>query len=428
MNLFDAIALLLVGTALAAYVNHRLFRLPHTIGVALAALLGSLVVVLFDLLMPSLELAKGVVNFVNGLEFADTLLQGMLSFLLFAGALHVDLDRLSERKWPIALLATAGVVISTFVVAGIVYLGFKIIDQPIPFIWCLAFGALISPTDPVATLGILKSLRVPPSVAAKIAGESLFNDGVGVVVFIVILGIASGGNAGDGAMEIAIFAGEIFALEAIGGALLGLISGYLCFLALASVDDHIVEILLTLALCTGVYALASSLHLSGPIAVVIAGLLIGNQGIDRAMTDHTRDNLLRFWELSDEILNSVLFMLLGMEAIVIGLSHELLLAGIIAIVAMIAGRVVSVTAVLTAFRHTNDFDKGAAKALIWGGLKGGISVALALSLPENEAKSILIGMTYTAVIFSLLAQGLTLQKVLKRAFRDVDPNPNSLGN
>ena len=428
MNLFDAIALLLVGTALAAYVNHRLFRLPHTIGVALAALLGSLVVVLFDLLMPSLELAKGVVNFVNGLEFADTLLQGMLSFLLFAGALHVDLDRLAERKWPIALLATAGVVISTFVVAGIVYLGFKITDQPIPFIWCLAFGALISPTDPVATLGILKSLRVPPSVAAKIAGESLFNDGVGVVVFIVILGIASGGNAGDGAMEIAIFAGEIFALEAIGGALLGLVSGYLCFLVLASVDDHIVEILLTLALCTGVYALASSLHLSGPIAVVIAGLLIGNQGIDRAMTDHTRDNLLRFWELSDEILNSVLFMLLGMEAIVIGLSHELLLAGVIAIVAMIAGRVVSVTAVLTAFHQTNDFDKGAAKALIWGGLKGGISVALALSLPENEAKSILIGMTYTAVIFSLLAQGLTLQKVLKRAFRDVDPNPNSLGN
>jgi CPA1 family monovalent cation:H+ antiporter len=428
VNLFDAIALLLVGTALAAYVNHRLFRLPHTIGVALAALLGSLVVVLFDLLMPSLELAKGVVNFVNGLEFADTLLQGMLSFLLFAGALHVDLDRLAERKWPIALLATAGVVISTFVVAGIVYLGFKITDQPIPFIWCLAFGALISPTDPVATLGILKSLRVPPSVAAKIAGESLFNDGVGVVVFIVILGIASGGNAGDGAVEIAIFAGEIFILEAIGGALLGLVAGYLCFLALASVDDHIVEILLTLALCTGVYALASSLHLSGPIAVVIAGLLIGNQGIDRAMTDHTRDNLLRFWELSDEILNSVLFMFLGMEAIVIGLSHELLLAGIIAIVAMLAGRVISVMAVLTAFRHTDDLDEGAAKALIWGGLKGGVSVALALSLPENEAKSTLIGMTYTAVIFSLLAQGLTLQKVLKRAFRDVDPNPNSLGN
>jgi CPA1 family monovalent cation:H+ antiporter len=428
VNLFDAIALLLVGTALAAYVNHRLFRLPHTIGVALAALLGSLVVVLFDLLMPSLELAKGVVNFVNGLEFADTLLQGMLSFLLFAGALHVDLDRLAERKWPIALLATAGVVISTFVVAGIVYLGFKITDQPIPFIWCLAFGALISPTDPVATLGILKSLRVPPSVAAKIAGESLFNDGVGVVVFIVILGIASGGNAGDGAVEIAIFAGEIFILEAIGGALLGLVAGYLCFLALASVDDHIVEILLTLALCTGVYALASSLHLSGPIAVVIAGLLIGNQGIDRAMTDHTRDNLLRFWELSDEILNSVLFMFLGMEAIVIGLSHELLLAGIIAIVAMLAGRVISVMAVLTAFRHTDDLDEGAAKALIWGGLKGGVSVALALSLPENEAKSTLIGMTYTAVIFSLLAQGLTLQKVLKRAFRDVDPNPNSLDN
>jgi CPA1 family monovalent cation:H+ antiporter len=428
VNLFDAIALLLVGTALAAYVNHRLFRLPHTIGVALAALLGSLVVVLFDLLMPSLELAKGVVNFVNGLEFADTLLQGMLSFLLFAGALHVDLDRLAERKWPIALLATAGVVISTFVVAGTVYLGFKITHQPIPFIWCLAFGALISPTDPVATLGILKSLRVPPSVAAKIAGESLFNDGVGVVVFIVILGIASGGNAGDGAVEIAIFAGEIFILEAIGGALLGLVAGYLCFLALASVDDHIVEILLTLALCTGVYALASSLHLSGPIAVVIAGLLIGNQGIDRAMTDHTRDNLLRFWELSDEILNSVLFMFLGMEAIVIGLSHELLLAGIIAIVAMLAGRVISVMAVLTAFRHTDDLDEGAAKALIWGGLKGGVSVALALSLPENEAKSILIGMTYTAVIFSLLAQGLTLQKVLKRAFRDVDPNPNSLGN
>ncbi len=418
MNVFDAIALLLVATALAAYINHRLLRLPHTIGVALAALIGSFVVLLIDILLPSLSLAERMVSFIDSLEFADTLLQGMLSFLLFAGALHVDLDRLAERKWPIALLATAGVLISTFIVATVVYFGFAIIGQPIPFIWSLAFGALISPTDPVATLGILKSLRVPPSVAAKIAGESLFNDGVGVVVFIVILGIASGTGGGDSASEVAIFAGEIFLLEAFGGALLGLVAGYLCFLALASVDDHIVEILLTLGLCTGVYSLASSLHLSGPIAVVIAGLLIGNQGVDRAMTDHTRDNLLRFWELSDEILNSVLFMLLGMEAIVVGLSWELLLAGIVAIIAMLAGRVSAVAAVLFAFRHTDDFDKGSGKALIWGGLKGGISVALALSLPESDAKSVLIGVTYIAVVFSLLAQGLTLQRVLGRAFTD----------
>ena len=314
MTVFQAIAFLLVATAFAAYVNHRFFRLPHTIGVALAALGGSILVILFDRVFPEMGTASAVVTFVDDLAFGPTLLDGMLSFLLFAGALHVDLDRLAARKWPIGLLATGGVILSTFVVGTIVYFGFDAIGQPIPYIWALAFGALISPTDPVATLGILKTFKIPPSVQAKIAGESLFNDGVGVVVFIVVVGVATGGGGDAG--ETAAFAIEIFALEAIGGAALGFAAGYLTFLALRSVDDHIVEILLTLALATGAYALAAALHLSGPIAVVVAGLLIGNQGVDRAMSDHTRDNLLRFWELSDEILNSILFLLIGMSLFV----------------------------------------------------------------------------------------------------------------
>lgn len=413
MDVFDVIALLVVATAVAAYVNHRLLRLPHTIGVALAALGGSILVILVDFAVPGWGLAATSSKFVNDLEFGPVLLDGMLSFLLFAGALHVDLDRLAARKWPIAALATFGVLISTFVVAGIVYFGFQAIGSPIPFIWALAFGALISPTDPVATLGIIKTLPVPPSVQAKIAGESLFNDGVGVVVFIVIIGIASGGG---GAEETAIFAGETFLLEAGGGAVLGFVAGYIAFWALKTVDDHIVEILITLALAAGAYALASALHLSGPIAVVIAGLLIGNQGVDRAMSDHTRDNLLRFWELSDEILNSVLFLLLGLEAVVIGFSGDLALAGLVAIVAMLVGRSLAVGTVTTALKRAGDLTEGAATVLIWGGLKGGISVALALSLPDSEFKPLLLGATYVAVVFSVVVQGLTLERVLKRVF------------
>lgn len=424
MDVFDAIALLLVATAFAAFVNHRYLRLPHAIGVALAALAGSMGVVLVDWAAPELGIAVDATAFVNDLEFGHVLLDGMLSFLLFAGALHVDLDRLAERKWAIALLATGGVLISTFVVGGIVYFGFDAVGTPIPFVWALAFGALISPTDPVATLGILRSFSVPPSVAAKIAGESLFNDGVGVVVFIVIVGIATGG--GGDAEATAIFAGEVFLLEAVGGAILGLAAGYAAYLALRGVDDHLVEILITLALATGVYALAAALHLSGPIAVVIAGLLIGNQGVDRAMSDHTRENLLRFWELTDEILNSVLFLLLGLEAVVIGFDLGIAMAGAVAIVAMLAGRVLAVTTVVTALRRTGDFTKGAAPALIWGGLKGGISVALALSLPATEAKPMLLAATYIAVVFSIVVQGLTLQRVLKRSFGDaVGPIPPS---
>jgi len=419
MGVFEAIALLLVASATAAYVNHRLFRLPHTIGVALAALAGSIIVLLVDVAVPHLNLAEQAVAFVNEFEFADTLLDGMLSFLLFAGALHVDMDRLAKQKWPIALLATGGVVLSTFVVGTIVYFGFDLIGQPIPYIWALAFGALISPTDPVATLGILKSIAVPPSVAAKIAGESLFNDGVGVVVFIVIVGIITNSAGGD-AGATAVFAAETFALEAVGGAALGFAAGWIVYRALRSADDHVVEILMTLALATGVYALASALHLSGPIAVVVAGLLIGNQGVHKAMSDHTRDNLLRFWELTDEMLNSVLFLLIGMEAVLIGFNVTTATAGAIAIVAMLIGRSTAVLSVFGLLRRHAAFTPGAAPALIWGGLKGGISVALALSLPESDAKPLLLAATYIAVVFSIVVQGLTLQGVLKRAFRGQD--------
>jgi len=406
MDLLNIIALLITLAALAAYVNHRLLKLPATIGVMAVALLLSLA--LLGLNKAGIPVEDRARTWLAGIDFNQALMQGMLSFLLFAGALHVNLEDLLERKWSILSLATAGVVISTFLVAGLAWLVLGWVGIRLPFIYCLLFGALISPTDPIAVMGILKNVGAPRSLEIKIAGESLFNDGVGVVVFLVILELATGSEA--------ITAGHVtalFAQEALGGTLFGLVLGYVAFLMLKSIDQYQVEVLITLALVMGGYALAAALHLSGPIAMVVAGVFIGNHGRRLAMSDQTRHNLDLFWELIDEILNAVLFLLIGLEVLLLDLSGPFLLTGVIMIPAVLLARFVSVSIPMNILRPFRRFTPGAVRILTWGGLRGGISVALALSLPPGAERDVILTVTYVVVVFSILVQGLTVGRLVR---------------
>jgi len=408
MHLLDVVALLVSLTALLAYANHRLLRLPTTIGVMLIALLLSLALIAAGALGYGVE--AWARKIVARIDFNEALMHGMLSFLLFAGALHVDLNDLARQKVIIGTLATAGIVLSTFLVATALYLLLPLTGFPLPYVWCLVFGALISPTDPIAVLGILKSAQVPKSLEVKVAGESLFNDGVGVVVFLVLVGIGTRG----GDVSAAAVAG-LFAAEALGGALLGFALGMLAYRMLKSVDSYQVEVLLTLALVMGGYALATALHTSGPIAIVVAGLFIGNQGRSFAMSDTTREHLDTFWELVDEILNAVLFVLLGLEILVLSFRGETLVAGLLAIPVVLLARWASVGLPVLAMRRARRFTPGAVMVMTWGGLRGGISVALALSLPVGgEARELLIAMTYVVVVFSIVVQGLSVGAVVRR--------------
>ena len=345
---------------------------------------------------------------LNSIDFNETLMQGMLSFLLFAGALHINLDDLAKQKWVIFSLATVGILTSTFLVGGITYYLLGFFGVHIEFIYCLLFGSLISPTDPIAVLGILKSANAPKTLETKIAGESLFNDGVAVVVFIVLLGIATGETEAT-VGHVAL----LFVEEAIGGVAFGFAIGWITYQLLKQVDNYQVEVLLTLALVMGGYALASAIHTSGPIAVVVAGLLIGNQGRMRAMSENSRKHLDTFWELIDEILNAVLFVLIGLEVLVLPFTQDVLLASLVLIPFVLAARFISVGIPISLLRLHREFTPGAVKILTWGGLRGGVSVALALSLPVGDARDIILAITYTIVIFSIIVQGLTIGPLVK---------------
>lgn len=349
------------------------------------------------------------IELLAAVDFNQALMHGMLSFLLFAGALHVDLAELAERKWAVGFLATAGVLISTALVGTATWWLFGALGHPLPFLWCLLFGALISPTDPIAVLAILKSAGSDPALRIKMTGESLLNDGVGVAVFLVLLGIAAGGA--DATWQGAAL---LFAREAIGGALFGLALGWIAYRMLASVDNYQVEVLVTLALVMGGYALATWLHLSGPIAIVVAGLLIGNHGRRFAMSEKTIERLDGFRELIDEILNAALFVLIGLEVLLIAFEPAWGWAAVLAIPVVLASRLasVSVAAVVPWLRH--EFPPRVIGLLTWGGLRGGISIALALSLPAAPERSALITVTYVVVVFSILVQGLTLSRLLRR--------------
>jgi Na+:H+ antiporter len=416
ISLFNLAAIVITLAAVFGYVNHRWLGLPHTIGVVLIALLASLGVIVIDALAPALGYRDAVRGVLDGIDFPETLMKGVLSFLLFAGALHIDLGELMGRKWAIGALATFGVLISTFLVGYGLYFAAGFIGLGIPLIWCLVFGALISPTDPVAVLGILKTVDINPELEAKIAGESLFNDGVGVVVFSIFvalaLGSAGGGDAaGQGGFDAATIA-ELFAWEALGGAVLGLAAGYLAYFAMKSIDEHNLEVLITLSLVMLTYAVAFAIGVSGPIAVVVAGLLIGNHGMRFAMSDETRDHVRTFWSLLDEILNSALFLLIGFEVVALTIDGGTAIVMALAVPLVIGARFVSVAAPLTVLGLRSSFTRGAIPVLTWGGLRGGISVALALSLPDIPAKEAILAITYGVVIFSIIVQGLTVKTVI----------------
>jgi len=407
MNLFHVLALLLAIAALFSYLNHRFLRLPTTIGLMLIALAFSLGLLLLKPLAEGVE--DKVVLMLKSVDFDATVLHGMLGFLLFAGALHVNLAELAEQRWMIAFLATFGIIGSTAIIGVLCALAFRVTGLDVPFIDCLLFGALISPTDPIAVLGILRQVGAPASLAAKITGESLFNDGVAVVVFLVITDIAAGGNA--------VSPGDVLALflqQAAGGVLFGLAAGYLAYRMLRDVDNYQVEMLITLALVTCGYALAEKMGLSAPIAIVVAGLLIGNHGKLLPMAERTRERLDTFWVLVDEILNAVLFALIGLEMLVLVFREQYLAAGLIAIPVVLLARFITVGLPITLMRRFRSFSPNAVKIITWGGLRGGISIALALSLPASEVRKTLVAITYIVVVFSILVQGLTMGRLIRR--------------
>jgi CPA1 family monovalent cation:H+ antiporter len=405
VEIFNTIAVLITLAALFAYLNARFVGLPGNIGLLCISLLASVALVFAG--KAGLSFVSGLSGMVRGIDFNMTLMVGMLSFLLFAGALHVDIDDLLERKWKIGSFATIGVVLSGFLIGTLTWLILPLLGLEMDFLHCLLFGAVISPTDPIAVLGVMRKAGAPRELEVKITGESLFNDGVGVVVFIVLIDIVSGGHAPD-AGRIA----GLFAHEAIGGFVMGLGLGWAGYFLLKSIDNYDVEILITLAVVAGGYAFSLALHLSGPIAIVVAGLMIGNRGRRLAMSDHTREHIDRFWGLLDEILNSVLFVLIGLELLAIPFPVAGIMAGLAAVPVALASRFVSLSVPITVLGIWKTFPKGVIRVLTWGGLRGGISVALALSLPEGAERELIISMTYVVVIFSRIVQGLTLRYVL----------------
>ena len=414
-SIFNLVGLLITLAALFGYVNHRWLRLPHTIGLVVIALAVSVVILLADTVFPRLGLESVVRRTLTDIEFEETLMQGLLSFLLFAGALHVDLEALISRRWAISTLATVGIVVSTLIVAGLMFYGFRGFGFDVPLAYCLVFGALISPTDPVAVMGILKTVKVPPSLEAKIAGESLFNDGVGVVLYSVLVAMAVG--AGEHGEATLASAAELLAVEAVGGVLLGLAAGYSAYRAMKSIDEHTLEVLITLSLVMATYAVASRLHVSGPLAVVVAGLFIGNHGKRFAMSDETRHHIDTFWSVIDEVLNSLLFLAIGFEVIAIALTGEVVAVSLLAVPVVLLARFTSVAGPITLLGLRREFTKGAIPVLTWGGLRGGISVALALSLPPSPSKPVILAATYGVVVFSIVVQGLTIGRVVRAVVR-----------
>ena len=412
------IAILISLSAFFMYVNYRYIKLPETIGIMILSLCCSLIIIFIKAI--GLSDFESIIKVVQEIDFEKTLMQGMLSFLLFAGALHVNINDLSKQKWIILVLATIGVVSSTLLVGSITYIiitYFNVFDASYSLlIYCMLFGALISPTDPISVLGILKEAKAPKTLETKITGESLFNDGVGVVVFMVIAQmLPSGDHSSHGEVNPI----GLFAQEAIGGIIFGFIIGWIFYKLLKSVDNYSLEILLTLSLVTGGYYLAGLLHISGPIAMVVAGLLIGNHGKMFAMSDTTHKQLFSFWELIDEFLNAVLFMLMGMVIISFSFNVSAILLGITLIVIVLFIRYLCIASTIDIFRSfKRSFTKGAAFIMTWGGLRGGISVAMALSLPESEYRDVFLLITYIIVLFSIIGQGLTVKPLIKYFLKD----------
>ena len=416
MSLFSLVSILIALAAVSNYVNYRYIKLPTTVGVMLVALVASLALVLAGPYAAGFR--DQAAALVAQIDFNQVVLHGMLAFLLFAGAIHVNLEELAREWLTISSLAIVGTLASTFIVGGATWLVLGWLGLGIPFLHALLFGALISPTDPIAVLGIMKSVGAPRQLEVQVAGESLFNDGLGVVAFLVLLQLsgADGAAAGGAAAPLSIDVGAVgmLLLKEVGGAVaLALAAGFIAYLMLKRVDNYQVEVLLTLALAMGLYALADALHLSAPIAVVVAGLLVGNQGREFAMTEKTREHVDTFWELVDEIVNVVLFLLIGLELLVLPIERRWLVAGVLVIPIVLAARWLSVAAIIGPLSRVTAQSRGAIAVFTWGGLRGAISVAMALSLPAEYSRSLVLTLTYFVVVFSIVVQGLTVGRVIR---------------
>ncbi|MGA7972955.1 MAG: sodium:proton antiporter [Pseudolabrys sp.] len=410
VSFFDLFAILLLLTAAFGWFNQVFFHLPTNIGLLLMGVTAALVVLIVDLLIPHIAVINDLADLLRKIDFYEAVMHGMLAFLLFAGALHVDWPRLRKRLVSVTAMATLGVVISTAVVGFGMWGLSLLLGLNLPLAWALVFGALISPTDPVAVLSLLKQVSVPQLLETEISGEALFNDGVGVVLFTMLVTMATAGNDAISLLD----AVGLFLLEAVGGGLIGLVTGYVAYRAMRQVDEYVIEVFISLALVMVTYALADRLHTSGPIAVVIAGLLIGTRGPDDAMSETTQRYLFGFWTMIDELLNSVLFLLIGLELIVVGVNLRFGWLALAAIPLVLIARAASVVIPVTGLSYFMRFIKGSIPVLIWGGVRGGISVALALSLPYGEERSIILTATYAVVLFTIVVQGLTLKRVIRR--------------
>lgn len=408
MSLYDVFTVLIVLSALFGYVNYKFLKLPTTIGIMVISLLTSFGIVGISYFNPAY--LQTITITITNLDFPNILLRIMLSFMLFAGAIHIDIKVLDKEKMPVIIFSTLGLLLSAFIVGFLMFYLLQIFGLNVNFIYCLLFGALISPTDPIAVLGILKNARITKSLEMKITGESLFNDGVAVVVFITIYEITKSGIDNLDISNIFIF----FMHEAGGGIFFGFILGYTGYFLLKSIDNYKVEVMITLAMVMGGYSLAHYLHVSGPLAMVVAGIIIGNRGKKFAMSVTTREYLDKFWELIDEILNAILFILIGLEILIIKKDINFVEIGLISIILVLLSRYLSIGISIILIKFKRTFPKNTIWVLTWGGLRGGISVALALSLNDNMNRELFVTVTYIIVLFSILAQGLTIGKYVKR--------------
>ncbi|MBO6659394.1 sodium:proton antiporter [Roseivirga sp.] len=408
MDIFAIITILTILSAAFAFINTKFLKLPFTIGLMIIAMCFTLLIVIVGQFNSSiLEQSK---ELIQSIDFKTVLLEVMLSFLLFAGALHTKLDDLAKHRAPIMLFATFGVMVSTFLVGGIFYFVAEAVGHHIDFIYCLLFGALISPTDPIAVLGILKEAKAPKKLEIKIVGESLFNDGVGVVVFLVIFSIAQRGIASVEAEEV----GLLFFEEVFGGIALGLLMGWVGFKIMKTIDHYETEVMITLAMVMGIYSIAHAVHFSGPLAVVVAGIFIGNKSPEIAWSKTTQNYVDKFWELIDVFLNAILFVLIGFELLIVTINGEYILLGVLAIPITLIARYLALKGPIMLFNKKLEFIPKTDMIMTWGGIRGGISIALALSLQPEMERELFLTVTYVIVVFSIIGQGLTIGPLVKR--------------
>lgn len=414
MQIYNIITVIILLAAIFGYINQRFIKLPGTIGIMLISLIASLLVVGIGNIFPAFFVQT--IQSISAIDFNTVVLKVMLSFLLFAAAIHIDVKKLRSERMSILTFSTIGVVISTAIVGSLLYFTTVSFGLNVNFLYCLLFGALISPTDPIAVVGILKKAKIPQSLETKISGESLFNDGVGVVIFITLYEVAKQGLSNISGWDVI----WLFVREAGGGLLLGWLLGYVCFYMIKSINNYVVEVMITLAVVMGGYTLAELLHVSGPLTMVMAGLVTGNKSLDIGVSDLSKDYLNKFWEMLDEVMNAILFLLIGFEMLIVPFNLTLLWMGCIAIVIVLFARLVSVWLPIMVLKRKSSFENNAIPILTWGALRGGISVALALSVPKYMYGEMFVSITYIVVLFSIIGQGLTIGKFANK-LAEVNP-------